>query len=430
MIYNKHKQNTNLIPLIHEIDGVDTDKKEQLIEYLKAKDIITYSNILDKIKSLGLQTSCELISLINTTENADRSLIMSELPAGSKLIYQVVVGSQAFGLATETSDYDIKGVFIEPNKSIVLSDNASEVVIIGKDETYFEIGKFMKMAVSNESMSMEMLFVDSKCIGLCTNEFKLILARKNSLMSKKLYYTFYRYATQQFKKATNYNKMANWEESRYTRKSVSEFCQFLCRETGNAYPFSNYLQNNGLSDQDISLNRVSNQLNTFKVYKTIGENVRGWYGENSNELRVSPIIKSNSNSWVGTIVFNHSDYSKHCADVRKYEDYKLKRNPIRYNDNKAHGQKYDAKNVMHTIRLIMTSISILEDGVINLDQSENRDYLLKIKHGDGMSLKDELDFWMNKTQDIETRYLESSLPNDVDYQLFKDLMGRIRDNKL
>jgi predicted nucleotidyltransferase len=41
-------------------------------------------------------------------------LSLEELKSRNLIVFEVLSGSRAFGLATETSDTDIKGVFIAP----------------------------------------------------------------------------------------------------------------------------------------------------------------------------------------------------------------------------------------------------------------------------------------------------------------------------
>ncbi|MHB8483852.1 MAG: nucleotidyltransferase domain-containing protein [Nitrospiria bacterium] len=66
-----------------------------------------------------------------------------------KQILKVVVGSRAHGLATPTSDFDYRGVFVNPTSEILsLKNNIKQTQWIeGKeDDVYWEIGHFLFLA--------------------------------------------------------------------------------------------------------------------------------------------------------------------------------------------------------------------------------------------------------------------------------------------
>lgn len=73
-------------------------------------------------------------------------------------ILKVVVGSQAHGLATPSSDYDYRGVFVAPTSEIlriggtVHETNWSEGQ---EDNTSWEVGHFLKMATKSNPTILE-----------------------------------------------------------------------------------------------------------------------------------------------------------------------------------------------------------------------------------------------------------------------------------
>lgn len=67
----------------------------------------------------------------------------------NKVILKVLVGSRAHGLANEDSDYDYRGVFVQPTKSILSLGGSykSNSWFEGKeDQTMYEIGHFLFLA--------------------------------------------------------------------------------------------------------------------------------------------------------------------------------------------------------------------------------------------------------------------------------------------
>ena len=58
-----------------------------------------------------------------------------------------------------------------------------------------------------------------------------------------------------------------------------------------------------------------------------------------------------------------------------------RRNEVRYEGTVAHGGGYDAKNLLHTFRLLDMAEEILAEGVIRVERP-NREELLAIKRGE------------------------------------------------
>ena len=83
---------------------------------------------------------------------------------------------------------------------------------------------------------------------------------------------------------------------------------------------------------------------------------------------------------VGYLSCNLMGYSKYCKDYSEYWDWVDNRNEERYQTTLSHGKQYDAKNMMHTIRLLQTALDIAKTGQIIVKRL-NRDELLAIKAG-------------------------------------------------
>ena len=57
---------------------------------------------------------------------------------------------------------------------------------------------------------------------------------------------------------------------------------------------------------------------------------------------------------------NLDAYSVYCKDYREYWKWVSEHNEDRYNVNQKHGQNYDSKNMMHTIRLLQSREQIFK----------------------------------------------------------------------
>jgi predicted nucleotidyltransferase len=86
------------------------------------------------------------------------------------IILEGLVGSRAYGLDTEHSDHDIKGVFVAPTQKILSLYKVKEAIdnnqrdrTINPDEddwAYYEIEKFLRMAMQCNPSVLELLYLD------------------------------------------------------------------------------------------------------------------------------------------------------------------------------------------------------------------------------------------------------------------------------
>jgi predicted nucleotidyltransferase len=85
----------------------------------------------------------------------------------NNIILEGVTGSIAYGLNTETSDVDIKGVYLLPTPKVLdLRFNPEKTTIdsVAPDWVYHELGKFMKLVISGNPTVTELLFLDEYTI--------------------------------------------------------------------------------------------------------------------------------------------------------------------------------------------------------------------------------------------------------------------------
>lgn len=73
-------------------------------------------------------------------------------------ILKVLVGSHAHGLATETSDYDFRGVFVQPTSEILKLGSVKKHTSWNEgaiDDTSWELGHFLEMATKSNPTVLE-----------------------------------------------------------------------------------------------------------------------------------------------------------------------------------------------------------------------------------------------------------------------------------
>lgn len=365
------------------------------------------------------------------------------LPKNSKIIFEGIVGSQSYGLSTEKSDTDIKGVFIQSNEDI-LSNKYVPQVDINKDTVYYELRRFLELLSVGNPNVLELLYLPYECILTDSPEWAFLYKNRIKFLSKDCCNTFAGYAKTQLRKASGLNKKFNFEKSRTERKDIQDFSKIVDRESGRTQTIKDWLKDNGYDQSQIGLTSIDGFRDCYRLYvdeikwasdihrfegQIETRNYRGIGDENTNEPRCSVIEKYRINDWVGIVYWNREQYSSHCKEYREYQKWLKNRNEDRVATNKKHGQNYDGKNIMHTVRLIMTAQEIPLQHKINVNRSEEREFLLSIKNGD-VDLKKIMEEWGQKAENLKALYDKSNLQNTVDIDFIREMELKIRSNEL
>ncbi|MEO0334712.1 MAG: nucleotidyltransferase, partial [Bacteroidota bacterium] len=189
--------------------------------------------------------------------------------------------------------------------------------------------------------------------------------------------TFGSYALTQVKKARGLNKkILNPVEPE--RKSVLDFC-YVVQGQGSV-PVKAFLKKHRMRQEDCGLSSIAHMREVYGLYHDPEQPYKGIVQrENANDISLSSITKEAKP--VAILSFNKSGYSSYCREYREYWEWVAKRNDARYQNTLSHGKSYDAKNMMHTFRLLAMAEEIGKEGTINVRRAD-REFLLSIKGGE------------------------------------------------
>ncbi len=124
--------------------------------------------------------------------------VVSDEALAPYVIYEVVVGSQAWGLATEGSDTDLRGVYLPPADLHWSLYGVPEQIHDG-EAVYWELQKFLRMALKANPNVLECLW--SPHVRRAEDPVAQALRAQRGLFLTKLVHTTYNgYALGQFKK--------------------------------------------------------------------------------------------------------------------------------------------------------------------------------------------------------------------------------------
>lgn len=114
-------------------------------------------------------------------------------------VLSVVVGSQAYGLATEASDVDRRGVFVVPTPLFWRFDKPpAHVDEPGAERFSWELERFCELALGANPTAFECLW--SPLVEHTTEVGRELLDLRVAFLSRHAHRTFVRYADSQFRK--------------------------------------------------------------------------------------------------------------------------------------------------------------------------------------------------------------------------------------
>jgi hypothetical protein len=116
------------------------------------------------------------------------------------VVYRVTVGSRAFGLATESSDEDRRGVFLPPAEwhwALTKPPEQVEFFSAGVEEVDWEIEKFVRLALQANPNILETLW--SPAVLHADETGDALRAIRTGFLSRHLYRTYSGYVLSQFR---------------------------------------------------------------------------------------------------------------------------------------------------------------------------------------------------------------------------------------
>ena len=398
-------------------------------------------------------------------------MTIEELRNSGLIAYEYKRGSHMYHLNTETSDEDFGGVFFCPKKMLLglrgryeeqVSDSKSDVV-------FYEFGRWLELLLKSNPTVLEGLFAPEDCIvGEVHPAVRKILDNRELFLSKECFKTFYGYAVSQISKARGLNKKIVNPVTE--RKDILDFCYTFIDQ--GSLPIKKFLAENGLDQKYCGLVNIPNMSDgdssIYGVYYDFAayfkfENIdwaRDWYNgnspykkffpsvseqlsiqkriedkeffhyggivhpdeiEKSNTVRLSSVPKGEKP--ICFMTYNKNGYMRHCRDYKDYKEWEKNRNPVRYESNLGHN--YDAKNVMHCMRLVRMAKELAQGKGFNVVRTWDRDYLLDIRNHK-FEYEDVMAQLEKEKLEMEEAIKSCTLPEKVDFDKVNDLLYDVR----
>lgn len=278
---------------------------------------------------------------------------------GKNIMFLCLGGSYSYGTNVEGSDLDVRGVYLNSERSLFGMDTKDEYENKELDCKLYSFTKFIKLVSDCNPNVIEMLFCKPEHYLYVSPLGQLILDNRKLFLSKKAYYTFSGYARAQL------NRLENLQMRQDDVLTEEQAQVHMLRSLQNAA--ANCHEKLSLTEDD-----------GLKLYvDKVGEDDFDEQYAIFADVDLKHIKVADFNVILAEISNVLKDYKNGVGNCNKKKD-----------------DLHMNKHMMHLVRLFYMGCEILETGDLHTYRTVEHDLLMKIRNGefrneDG-SVKDEL----------------------------------------
>ena len=303
-----------------------------------------------------------------------------------------LAGSRAYGTATPESDEDYRGVFVLPMREYLsICETVMQVSDERNNTTYYTLKRFLELAATANPNIIEMLFMPDDCVVFESPLMKRLLESRDRFITKQVYSSHVHYAMSQIKRAKGQNKWVNNQQPEIL-PSEEDFCWLIpmvgrsCRDRCDLPNVDNFplrpipIKQSGINLAECHCAAVEQLGNAYRLYH-YGKSARGVF--RGGLIVCESIPKEDELSkCIGMLIYNRAEHERAVRDHAHYWEWRRHRNDARWQSQERGERDYDAKNLMHTFRLLLSGENILRHGVpLVRFESNQLQLLLDIKSG-------------------------------------------------
>jgi hypothetical protein len=359
---------------------------------------------------------------------------IDELREQGLLFYEVVGGSQSHGTNTPESDIDLRGYYhvpIEYRSGLGSVENQS--MDSSHDIEYYNMKRAFELLMKANPNQIELLWIPEDCIQIYKKAIMDDLFDNRDLFISKVAYTsHFQYAKSQIGKAKGRNKWVNNPKPK-RRPTKLDFCRYIdlkdfgadCEAAGTGVgwpkekmpfrPQKAVSDNLALDLSKFNVAKMERMENTYRLYY-YGDKARGVFrGPNEQLVCESIPMEEEWPYFYGVLIYNEQEYDRACSDWKDYWNWIDNRNESRWLQQEKGLIDYDAKNMSHCVRLMLSSRSILTEGrPIVRFEGDQLDLLKRIKKGE-LEYSEIMEMVNSLQAELETLVEKTKIPDEVDY---------------
>ena len=278
-----------------------------------------------------------------------------------RVIYRAVWGSHAFGTATPASDRDTLGVFVMEKAHYLISPEPLRQLSDERcDNRFYTLKNFLELAAGANPNILDLLFIPGDCILRTTPYWGKIAVRRELFVSRQAAKSYCEYAFAQIKKAKGCNKRVH-NPAPPEPPEPEDFCRFLPLDGGGAMPGRPVaLKSVGIDLKEFHVSAVENSAGLFRLYH-YGPAAKGVF-RNGMPVCQSIPLEDEKPRFAGLLIFNQDAFEHAKSQHRQYGEWRRNRNESRWQAQERGILDYDAKSMMHTLRLLYSGLNIMREG--------------------------------------------------------------------
>jgi predicted nucleotidyltransferase len=342
------------------------------------------------------------------------------------ILFECIAGSRAYGTHLSVSDEDRRGIFAVPAGGYLALRGPPEQVGDQRGDTvFYSLRRTVELlSVANPNI-LELLFTPDDCVRRTTASMQKLISRRDLFITRQCADTHAGYAMSQIKKARGQNKWINNPRPEQP-PSKEDFCHVVpwnpaTGRSPQARPVS--LRSLGWDLGEYHVARLEHARDTYRLYH-FGKTARGVF--RGDALVCESISREDElERFAGLLLFNEQAWKQSLVDHQNYWAWRRNRNPARWEQQERGELDFDAKNMMHTIRLLLSGRSILMTGAPKVRFEGDELVLLKDIRAGGRGFEEILEIAEALVAECEALKAASLLPDACDLRAADELLQEI-----
>ena len=343
-----------------------------------------------------------------------------------RVIFRTVWGSYAYGTNTPSSDRDTMGVFVmEKSHYLSVDEPVKQLSDERNDNRFYTLKNFLEMAGNANPNILDFLFIPEDCVLQDSPFWNDIQKHRDLFISKLASKSYCEYAFSQIKKAKGCNKRINNPQP-MEFPVAEDYCKFIPLTNSGSMPGRPVdLKSANINLSEYHVSAVENSAELFRLYH-YGETAKGVF-RNGMLVCESIPVEDEARRFVGFLLFNKDAFEHAKSQHKQYWTWKRTRNEARWVDQEKGLLDYDAKNMMHTFRLLYSGLNIMKNGEPLVRFSgEKLAELMAIRQG-RFPYEELIEKAEILSAELSSLREKSALPETADWEKINDLLLKITD---
>jgi predicted nucleotidyltransferase len=344
----------------------------------------------------------------------------------SAILFESVAGSRAYGTSTNTSDEDVRGIYaVRASAYLDLIRPSDQVSDDRGDIVYYSLRRVVELLAQANPNILELLFMPADCVRKMSPAMQMLIERRGQFISKQCADTHAGYAMSQIKRAKGQNKWVNNPKPRDPPRK-EQFCHVIPwgGSADDAVPARPVPLNTiGWHLSEYHAARLEHASGTYRLYR---------YGQQAKGVFRGDVIACESiphqeelTRFAGLLLYNEAAWRQALVDHQNYWAWRRERNEARWQQQERGELDFDAKNMMHTVRLLLSGRSLMQVGQpIVRFEGEQLALLMSIREGK-LSFEEIMSIAQEILADCERFKATADLPETCDLRLATELLQAV-----